>query len=111
MRSARATQGRGARATPARSSTGSIAPAAEAGPARHATSIDGRTDEARLDIALEVAELFRLPDDDAKAIVREVAAATAAWRTVAADLSLSSQDIDRMSRAFEQDQAAYAKSI
>lgn len=88
-----------------------INPDPEPGPARLTTSIDGRTDEARLDVAIEVAELFRLADGDAKAIVREIAAATAAWRTFAADVALSSRQIDRMSRAFEHDQLALAKSI
>lgn len=79
------------------------------GPVRLATSIDGRTDEARLDVALEVAELFRLADRDAEAIVRDVAAATASWRTVAIDVSLPDREIDRMARAFEHDQLAYAQ--
>jgi len=81
------------------------------GPVRLATSIDGRTDEARLDVALAVAELFRLADRDAEAIVRDVAAATASWRTVAVDVSLPDREIDRMARAFEHDQLAYAQTV
>jgi len=63
-------------------------PGPRARPGALATSIDGRTDEARLDVAPAVAELFRLADRDAEAIVRDVAAATASWRTVAVDVSL-----------------------
>lgn len=81
------------------------------GPVRLATSIDGRTDEARLDVALEVAELFRLTDTEAKAVARDVAAATAGWRTVAFDVSLPNREIDRMARAFEHDQLAYAQTL
>jgi serine/threonine-protein kinase HipA len=83
----------------------------EPGPVRLATSVDGRTDEAGLDVALKVAELFRLVDRDARAIVRGVAAATAAWRTVAVGVSLPDREIERMARAFEHDQLAYAQTL
>jgi hypothetical protein len=64
-----------------------------------------------LDVALAVAELFRLADSDAEAIVRDVAAATASWRTVAVDVSLPDREIDRMARAFEHDQLAYVQTV
>ncbi len=86
-------------------------PDPEPGLTRLATSIDGRTDEARLDVALEVAELFRLADADARAVVRDVAAATARWRAVAAEMSLPASAINRMARAFEHDQLAYAQTL
>ncbi|HEV2999178.1 MAG TPA: HipA domain-containing protein [Solirubrobacteraceae bacterium] len=95
----------------------SLSPAFDVNPdpspgiARLATSIDGRTDEARVDVALEVADVFRLSDDEARDVLREVGAATAGWRDLAAELSLPAVEIDRMAAAFDHDQATFARRV
>lgn len=65
------------------------------------TAIDLDDATASLERALEVAEYFEIDAATANAIAAEVGQATAAWRTVAADLGLSSSEIDRMASAFE----------
>jgi serine/threonine-protein kinase HipA len=65
------------------------------------TAIDLEDATASLERALEVAEYFEIDAATANAIAAEVGQATTAWRTVAADLGLSSSEIDRMASAFE----------
>ncbi|WP_245287083.1 hypothetical protein [Bradyrhizobium sp. Tv2a-2] len=48
--------------------------------------------------------------DKAKKIVREVGAAVAGWRDVAASAGLTSKEIDRMSSAFEYDELKTANA-
>jgi serine/threonine-protein kinase HipA len=54
-----------------------------------------------LDLVLSVAEYFGLSLAAAKAIIKDVAAATATWRNVAEALNARSGEIDRMKSAFE----------
>ena len=54
------------------------------GTPRLATSIDGRTDEARIDVAFEIAERFRLNQAQARAVLGRLTAAIATWRQIAA---------------------------
>jgi serine/threonine-protein kinase HipA len=65
------------------------------------TAIDLEDATASLERALEVAEYFEIDAATANAIAAEVGQATTAWHTVAADLGLSSSEIDRMASAFE----------
>jgi serine/threonine-protein kinase HipA len=82
------------------------------GPKLLSTAIDHRSREARIDLALEVAELFRLADEqEAATILREVIDATSGWRRAAGDAGLNASGIDRMARAFEHDEAARAREI
>jgi len=53
-----------------------------------------------LDLALEVAEYFRVASRQARAIVEDVVAVVKGWRTLAATLRISSSDIERMETAF-----------
>lgn len=59
---------------------------------------DGACD---IDLALSVAEFFGLGSRDARAIVREVAAATSQWRDVARAHQGRASEIRRMASAFE----------
>jgi serine/threonine-protein kinase HipA len=82
------------------------------GPKLLSTAIDYRSREARIDVALEVAGLFRLADEqEAAAILREVIDATSGWRRAAGQAGLSASEIDRMARAFEHDEAARAREV
>lgn len=75
------------------------------------TAIDYTTTDARIDVLLEVAGMFRLGDDEAYSILREVLNATCAWRAVAAEAGLNAAEIERMARAFDHDQTERAREL
>lgn len=81
------------------------------GRATLATSIDGASDDARIGLALEVAEYFRLDASAARSVVREVADATSRWREVAGAHRIPGHAIGRMSRAFEHAEAEAARAL
>lgn len=81
------------------------------GPKHLSTAIDYDTSEARIDVVLGVAGMFRLRDNEAQAVLREVTNATARWRAVAADAGLEGDAIERMARAFVHDQAERARDL
>lgn len=72
-------------------------------------AIDEADDTASLKIALGVSRQFGLKPDAATTIVREVGGAVAHWRTRAAALGLSAQQITRMASAFEHEDLAQSK--
>jgi serine/threonine-protein kinase HipA len=74
------------------------------------TLIDYDTAAARIEVLTAVAEYFRLDDDEARAILKEVAAATAGWRSAARQLGLPNPEIERMEPAFEHEQAELARA-
>jgi serine/threonine-protein kinase HipA len=79
---------------------------------RHlSTLIDYDTAAARIDVLMGVAAYFRLGDDDARAILHEVASATGGWRATARTVGLDGAEIDRMETAFEHEQAHAAREI
>jgi serine/threonine-protein kinase HipA len=55
--------------------------------------------------------MFRLDDDEAHVVLREVSNATSAWRLVAADAGLSAAEIERMASAFDHEQAERARKL
>ena len=61
---------------------------------------DGTCD---INLVVEQAGYFALSVVEAKAIIKEVATATARWRAVAAAVGASKAEIDRMQSAFEHD--------
>jgi len=65
------------------------------------TAIDLDDATASLDLALSVARYFELDIGAAREIAREVAGATATWRTEAQALGLGQAELDRMASAFE----------
>ncbi len=64
-----------------------------------------------LDLVLSVAEYFGLGPAPAKAIIKEVATATATWREVAAAAGTPVAEIRRMGSAFEHDDLAKALAL
>jgi serine/threonine-protein kinase HipA len=76
-----------------------------------ATAIDESNAQASLATALEVAELFRVSEAQARTIVAEVSAATARWRDVARATGLGAQQLDRLESAFEHEQSAAAREF
>jgi serine/threonine-protein kinase HipA len=75
------------------------------------TAIDNGAPEARIDTLMRVADLFRLGDTEAVAVLAEVVRATAGWRESAAEHGIGGAEIDRMTRAFENEQAAAARAL
>jgi serine/threonine-protein kinase HipA len=75
-------------------------PNPKAGNNQLSTAIDGTTD-ARIDVALDVASVFRLSDGAARQRLGQVASATKRWRTVATASGLAESAIESMAIAFE----------
>jgi len=78
-----------------------VNPNPEPGPKFLSTSIDGRSSDADVGLLLGVAELFRLNDREAAAILSEVREATGRWQAVARHLGLDRFAIAQMRPAFE----------
>jgi serine/threonine-protein kinase HipA len=70
-------------------------------------------EEATCDVnlVLSAAEFFGIAPDAAKTIVKQVAAATATWREVAATMGISSAELRRMASAFEHDDLTRALAL
>lgn len=81
------------------------------GPKYLSTAIYGDTAEARLEALMEVAGYFRLSDDEARSVVREVLGATSRWRTVAQGVNLDSAAVEGMALAFEHEQTDLARDM
>lgn len=64
-----------------------------------------------VDLALSSAEYFSLGPKDAKAIVKEVALATSAWREVAAAAGATRGEVNRVASAFEHSDLTRALSL
>ena len=65
------------------------------------TAIDLDDGTASLVLALEVAAYFELKPEQARKIAAEVGSMVVGWRDIAAQVSLSKAEIDRMASAFE----------
>ena len=70
------------------------------GPTYLSTAIDVGADEASLDTALSVSELFRLDDRQAHEVLDEVVHCVGTWRRVAARHGLTPSEVARMEPAF-----------
>jgi serine/threonine-protein kinase HipA len=86
-------------------------PDPEPGPKTLSTAIDYDTDAASLEVLFDVAEHFRLGDEEAEAIAGDVAAATRDWCPAAERAGIERSEIERMAPAFEHEQAERARSI
>jgi serine/threonine-protein kinase HipA len=64
-------------------------------------NISERDSSADFDLALSVADYFRVKPPKAKSIVQEVKLAAGMWRKIAADAGLTKAEQELMSRAFE----------
>ena len=82
------------------------------GGAKHlTTAIDETNTQASLATALEVAELFRVSEARARAIVADVSTATARWRDVALMAGLGGRQLEQLELAFEHEQSAAAREL
>ena len=66
-------------------------------------AIDEEDTTASFDVAMETASYYRLTTEQARTIAAEVAAAVTDWQQEAARAGLTSNQIGRMSSAFEHD--------
>jgi serine/threonine-protein kinase HipA len=73
------------------------------------TVIDENRGEGEIEIALDVASLFRLAPQQARTVLAEVDAAASRWREVAAGIGLKPREIERMKAAFDNDQTRAAR--
>jgi len=81
------------------------------GPRQLHTAIDFDRVDARIEIAMSVANEFRLSELAAVQIVGEVSGATRQWREVARKLGATSSDLNEMAPAFEHEAAAEARAL
>lgn len=72
----------------------------EIAPRMLTTAIDFYDNSASLETAIRVAKEFRLKQNEAQSIIKEVASAVTQWRAIAAKFGLSKKECDRMSSAF-----------
>ena len=78
---------------------------------RLTTSIDLEDGTCDLALVLEVAPFFGLGNAEARSLIRSVADGVGAWRSVARELGAGRAEIDRMSSAFEHDDARAAARL
>ena len=74
-------------------------------------NINFNDNAASLDTALSVIEELRIPLQEAKSIIREVASSIKNWRQTAKKFKLSDKEIDYMSSAFEHEELEKAKKV
>ncbi len=77
----------------------------------HQMALNELDTTSSLEIALEVAGYFGLKKDDANSIVQEVGAAVAGWKSVAARVGLTKNDVGYMASAFEHEDFRLATAI
>ena len=77
-------------------------------PRIHALAIDEIDGTASLDTAMEVAPMFGIAEEDARAVAAEVGRAVRRWRDAAARFGVTTDQIDRMSSAFEHEDLSAA---
>ncbi len=72
------------------------------------TAVNETDTEASIELALEVADMFRLSAPEAVGVLREVVAVTSRWAEFAARQGQTKKQIDQMAPAFEHEQAQIA---
>ena len=80
-------------------------------PRVHALAIDEADATSSLETALEVAELFGIKPERARAFAAAIGAVTSGWRNVAKSLGLTTAQIERMESAFEHDDLRLALKL
>lgn len=80
-------------------------------PRVHALAIDEDDATASLETALEVAALFGIKPERARALAGEIGAVTSGWKNVAKSLGLTTPQVDRMDSAFEHDDLRLALKL
>lgn len=86
-------------------------PEPEVGTRHLHTAIDFEETEARVDVLMEVAPLFRLGEGEAEKVLKAVGEAVASWRRVAEVQGLSRAAVEAMAPAFEHKAAEAAKQL
>ena len=81
------------------------------GVGQQATAIDLDDRSASVEVALGVADHFRLTAGQAKEVVTEIERATSAWRAVATDLGIQASALSRMEAAYETSERALARRL
>ncbi len=81
------------------------------GPKHLSTAIDFDNTSASMDTLMDVAEYFRLDENDARHVLGEVSDATSRWRTAAEKAGLDRAAVEQMAPAFEHGQASRAREI
>ena len=75
------------------------------------TLIDEQSGDASIELALSVAEYFRLTPPQARQAAREVAKAVSGWRREATALGIPAAETEIVASAFEHGDLAYAKKL
>ena len=75
------------------------------------TTIDLDSAEASIELALTVAEEFRMDREEAVGVLGEVSRQTSRWREFAAERGLPNDEITRMEPAFEHAESARAREL
>jgi serine/threonine-protein kinase HipA len=75
------------------------------------TLIDEQSGDASLDLALSVAEYFRLTLPQARKIAYEVANAVYGWRREASGAGIAEREIEMVASAFEHEDLAQARKL
>lgn len=75
------------------------------------TAINESDTDASIELALDVAEMFRLDRAAAIAALTEVTVATSRWSDVAGHLGQTKKQIDQMAPAFEHEEARSARAL
>ncbi|MFZ1083447.1 MAG: type II toxin-antitoxin system HipA family toxin [Terracidiphilus sp.] len=75
------------------------------------TLINEQSGDASIELALSVAEYFRLTLPQAQQVAHEVAKAVSLWRREATALGIPASEIDTVSSAFEHEDLAVAKKL
>lgn len=75
------------------------------------TAVNDSDTDADIELALAVADMFRLSREQAIAALSEVVAATSQWAQVAGKLGQTKAQIDQMAPAFEHQQADTARAL
>lgn len=86
-------------------------PNPDPGPKHLSTAIDGDDTAASIDLLMQVAPVFRLGPDRARAVLAEVVDAHTRWPAVAASYGLAPRAIADMAPAFEHAQAERARAV
>jgi len=81
------------------------------GPKHLSTAIDFGAREARIETVLGVAEFFRLDPAQALAVLSDVVKAARGWRRAGTQAGLEPAALERMTHAFEHDEARRARDL
>jgi serine/threonine-protein kinase HipA len=85
-------------------------PNPQPGRKRFSTAIDEQRAEEEIELAIGVADLFRMTSKEAGAVIADVVEAISRWRNVALAVGLTRSEISRMDAAFEHEHMRSARA-